>query len=416
MTKTTITQNKQDAAEALAIEPAQIGTMRMELGVLRNRGLLITLDIRGTSIFATQTDWADLGIAGDDPRSKRLTRGRKYLIPESIVKQRRSIEVRARQLLERLTYEVRGFHPYRFLPFEAYEKFKENWERLLADDADFKSSLIASLDEYRDEAAADFGEIALASWSTLQATGNAYYYPDRDGFSDSIVARVLQKFPTASDIQSKLTMDYHVSMAFGVDTLAEQETRAKLTAEQAQLEIARLRAEAASEQETVRHEAEIHRLEEAERNARYDAIRQAEAEHYRQQLNESAGPLAEMFSDLRARLADAAVEMAESVEKSGFVRGKVAQRGRGLLEIFNLMSVTDDRDLKDALLKLNQAIGPAADNRGKDAPERSTEEVKSALQKIVDLAEEAKSEITSPQSRFAGLRLLSDMQAEEVNG
>lgn len=410
---TTITQNKQDAASALSIEPTRIGTMRMELGVLRNRGLLIALDICGTSIFATQTDWADLGIAGDDPRSKRLTRGRKYLIPESIVKQRRSIEVRARQLLDRLTYEVRGFHPYRFLPFEAYEKFKAVWEGLLADDADFKSSLLASLDDYRDEAAADFAQIAIAAWSTLQATGNDCYYPDPDGFADSILARALAKFPTPGDIQTKLTMDYRVSMAFGVDALVEQETRAKLTAEQAQLEIARLRAQAASEQETARHEAEINRLEEAERNARYDAIRQAEAEHYRAQLNESAGPLSEMFLDLRNRLAEAAVEMAESVEKSGFVRGKVAQRGRGLLEIFNLMSVTDDRDLKDALVKLNQAIGPGSEESGK-SPERSPEEVKAALEKIVELAEEARAEITSPQSRFAGLRVLSELEVEEV--
>ncbi len=411
---TTITQTKQDAAEALSIEPTRIGTMRMELGVLRNRGLLIALDIRGTSIFATQTDWADLGIAGDDPRSKRLTRGRKYLIPESIVKQRRSIEVRARQLLDRLTYEVRGFHPYRFLPFEAYEKFKAVWEGLLADDADFKASLIANLDEYRDQTAADFAQIASASWLTLQANGNECFYPDSDSFSDSVIASALLRFPTATDIQSKLTMDYRVSLAFGVDVLAAQEAQARLTEEQARQKIAELRAQTATAEETARHQAELHRLEEAERNARNEAIRQAEAEHYRQQLNETAGPLAEMFADLRVRLADAAIEMAESVEKSGFVRGKVAQRGRGLLEIFNLMSVTDDGDLKDALLKLNQAIGPVADDRGKDAPERSTEEVKVALQKIVDLADEARAEIMSPQSRFAGLRLLSEVQNEEV--
>lgn len=403
---------KQETAQILGLDPTQVGTVKLQLGVLKNRGILIALDIRGTSIFAAQADWADLGIAGDDPRAKRLTRGRKYLIPESVAAERRSLESRARQLLEKLTYDVTGFAPFRFLPFEAYPKFKEIWEKIVEQDNQFKADLIDRLDDYRDLAAADFAEIASAAWATLEATGNADYYPDRDSFTDSVIARAMQRFPSESDIESKLTMSYHVSLAFGVDELAKAESDAALVAARAAEELAAARSRIASEEERARHEAEIHRLEEAERNARYEAIRQAEAEHYKAQLEENIGPLKEMFLDLRNRMAEAALEMAESVEKSGFVRGKVAQRGRGLLEFFNLMSVADDGDMKAALEKLNAAIGQDADERG-TGPARSTEEVKSALQKVITLAEEARAEITAAPTRFAGLRVMSELQQEE---
>lgn len=142
-------------------------------------------------------------------------------------------------------------------------------------------------------------------------------------------------------------------------------------------------------------------MEEEEKAIQIAAMRQAEAEHARQRLQQMTSPFDEVFTTLRSRLAESAREMLESIQKNGFVRGKVAEKGRGLLELYQLMAAHDDYELRDQLVALRQAIGPVGDDRPADAPERSAAEISDILQQINGLAETAAQDLMEGPSRFS---------------
>ena len=126
----------------------------------------------------------------------------------------------------------------------------------------------------------------------------------------------------------------------------------------------------------------------------------AEAEHAREQLKQITSPFAEVFISLRNQIGQDAEEMVKSIQRNGFVRGKVAERGRGLIELYEMMSVQDDAELRARLVQLKNAIGAVGEARGKDAPERSTAEVVSALESIKELAHAAARDLAAGPSRF----------------
>ena len=99
--------------------------------------------------------------------------------------------------------------------------------------------------------------------------------------------------------------------------------------------------------------------------------------------------------------ANDAAEMLDSVRKNGFVRGKVAERGKGLLELFDLLAVQDDRELRARLVALRNIIGPVGQERTDATPERSTPEVVSTLEQILELEHQTVEHLTSAPSRFS---------------
>jgi hypothetical protein len=125
------------------------------LDVLRKQGLLIDLNITGTGMFSKAATWEDLGIADipEEKRTSQFTKGQKSLIPDGMVKKLKSVKARMSQLLERRSYKVAGFHPYRWISFTAYASFKEEWEELLAEFEQVKAEIIQDDDKYVDQMA-----------------------------------------------------------------------------------------------------------------------------------------------------------------------------------------------------------------------------------------------------------------------
>ena len=106
----------------------------------------------------------------------------------------------------------------------------------------------------------------------------------------------------------------------------------------------------------------------------------------------------EVIRDLRNRIANDAAEILESVKGNGFVRGKVATRGRGLLEFFDLMAAHTDADLRYKLIELKSAIGPVGD---KNVPDRDVDKISDILNGIMDLADAEIESLTSGPSPFS---------------
>ena len=155
MTDTMLDDRKVEVAARINVEADRIKTVQLQLNVLRNQGILVDLSVSGTGMFTRTATWAEIGIQADeaDPRFTRFSRGQKYLIPEEQIKRLRSVETRMRQWLDRLSYDVTGFRPYRWLPFTAYDAWIDKWNECKAELEWVKSNILSHYDQYVDELA-----------------------------------------------------------------------------------------------------------------------------------------------------------------------------------------------------------------------------------------------------------------------
>lgn len=416
------TSTKTEASARLGLPAEKIGSVRLQLSVLRKQGILIDLNVSGTSMFTKLASWAELGIDENmgDIRSDRLTRGQKFLIPEDQVKRLKSVETRMRQWLDKLSFDVTGFRPYRWVPYTAYEAWSGKWKELIGEFEAVKLDILAHYDEYVDLLAVDFGKVAGAAWTSIQAGYGAEFtvkevdgkrrLVDQDQFTDMIVASAVSKMPSREKIVTGLYADYSVALAYGQEEIAAEDAAAQLKWQQFEVEKAQLNAQKQEAylqnsilQEQAHHQAVLNQMDERAKEAKIEAMIAAEAEHARHRLTEMTSPFEEVFLSLRNQLAQDAKEILESVKKNGFVRGKVAERGRGLLEMFDLLAVQNDYELRNKLAQLRAAIGP---DRSEDSTStRSTGEISTILEEIQGLVFSAKEDLLSGPSRFENLDL-----------
>jgi hypothetical protein len=75
-----IENRKNSGCTASRCRSSRIGSVKMEMSVLRENGILVDLTITGTSLFSRTASWFELGVM-DAKTQDRFTKGRKSLIP-----------------------------------------------------------------------------------------------------------------------------------------------------------------------------------------------------------------------------------------------------------------------------------------------------------------------------------------------
>jgi len=381
-------------------EAARIATVSLDIARMRELGVLVDIDIHGTSMFTARASWAELGIPREDTRRKRLRRGSKDLIPHLYIGRLRSLETRFRQSLERHSFVLQGFRPYRWVPFTAYEAWRAGWADLQAELAELKADILTHYDEFVDALAADFAQVAHEAWDAVRArrpAGAGEFalvtsqgaFDSLDAFTDHVVARAVAQMPSPDQIERGLYVDYKNALVVtGADLEAEHLHTEQLYTEQAQERTRQV------EEWARQHKLRLE-VEEAEQASgiRLAAMRQAELEHARRQLQNTVSPFAEVFEQFRARIYEDVQEIATSISRNGHVRGKVAERARGLLDAYRLLgAASGDDELEAALLELRARLNqrPANDNGRYD-----TAAVRAALDDIATLTHDAAQAVIS---------------------
>lgn len=393
--------------------PEQVKTYQYQLSILRDQGVLVDLNISGTTMFERKADWDEIGFqpGGSDVRKQRLTTGRKIILPvDREIKELHSIAATLRQILAKYSYDIPGFYPYKFVTLEAFSaKFRPKFDECLSRWQAAVTQICANLEGYRDQLAERAALEADRSWQSI--TGQDYDYViiagkeyDRDAYVDYCVDRDLTDLPTAEVVEATLKLDYVVAMVMGAADIAADQSRAELIREQLRVEKEHTHLENIQLQEQIRHEQTLHDLAETERRAKRELVLQAEMEHIRQQLAEQGSPFDRIVREARERAADSAAEILQSIKKNGFVRGKVAEKGTGLREYFQLMATHDDKYLLDLLKALEAQIGTVGD-RPKGSPERDLLKITDTLEKIVELADAEFRVITSGPGLFSAVEL-----------
>jgi hypothetical protein len=396
------------AAQLTGLPTNRIGVIRLQLERLLSEGMLIELDIHGESMFATQADWPEFGInhTSDEIRLNRMTRGRKYLIDEKRIADLRTVTTRMRQWLAKLTYDITGFKPWRYLNYKRYPEWVEQWGALLSQFNSVKDDILANYDADIEALRVDYNDIATRSWHSMIALGYSEIiyagqkYTSLETFRQAMVTIVLSKVPPLEVINQGLHADYRVSVLQGRNQIEaqaieneKQRARAEKIKAKAKADSEKLQAEADMAKEQQRHELEMHEMEELEKRAKIEAMISAEAAHIREQYADTISPVEEVFQQVRGQFADICFSAVESVKKNGYVRGKTAEKLRGLVDFYETISIQDDEKLLLKLQELKKIIGPVASERTENTPDRDMDDVLVALQGIVDLNATAKQDL-----------------------
>ena len=400
----------------------------MQLDKLRDEGILVDLHITGTNMFQKTPNWLELGIAefAGDKRADQFTKGSKFLFPDDRIKAVKSIESRLRQNLEKYSYDVTGIRPYRWLPYTAYAAWRKKHDEIVADGEMLKHDLIDHRDRFVGEVAATYATIAEDAWisvtSGIDGDGSRWQRyafvrlttkngtviaMDHDQFVDYIITQTVSDIPTVEEIEARLRFDYTTAQVYGDEDVAAEKARTAAIYEQAaanreQLNLAReyQRTENAMLEEAARKQAWDNQAAQREREDKIAAMRQAEYDHHREQLRETISPFAEVYRAAVSQFIDHAREILESVQKNGYVRGKVAERGRGLLDLYQLMVLPGmgDERLETYLRELKDLLPAASETR-------SPEAIANKLRDIIALEADAAAAIQTPPTGFSFIDL-----------
>jgi len=324
MTPKTIKDKKATLAQKAGVAPEEVGSVRLQLQKLQTEGVLVDVDFHGGHMFTTRATYQELGIPDGDVRRQRIRAGSKNLIPAQYLKKLRSLETRFRQSLDKYSFQIGAFGAFRWVPFTAYDAWREEWDRLQDELAALKTEILDHYWDFMDALAADFAKVAREAWDAitarrgdadfaLQAAGGTF--TNCQDFVDHVVARAQDKMPDAHAIEAGLYADYRTAVLLGMADLEED----RLAADR---HVRQLEAERQAADEDYQKAREAFE----ERQAKIDAMRRAELEHARRQMQEMGAPINQALLTLRAQMNQDAQEILAGLNKHGKLRGRAADR------------------------------------------------------------------------------------------
>lgn len=363
-----------DDTSQLHLEHAE--RVRMELDEMRNKGVLVDLNVRGLSMFVTQVHWEhDLGIPPGDARRKRLRPGTKNLLPDSVQNALRSNEVRLRRNLAQFSRKISVFGAWDWIPHTAYATWLERHEALVEEQRVLKEDIIANYDYYVEKLREDFSAIAAEAWHSLTSYANGYSAGyEWSQFQQEVIAKAEAKLPGPSEIDRRLTVEVIPGLL-----MLPSEYEAELVERTRQLEEReRLRAETRAAEAEAQARADVAmtqaRLDMETAQIRADYERAQIAEMHRQEmarardlLARTVSPFQEVIDSLRSDIYATTMEVAAAINKHGHVRGKTVQKIEGMLQTFRLLNVAGDYELEEQLQHLGNSLEVEGADTKRDA-------------------------------------------------
>ncbi len=385
--------------------------VRVQLDILRENGILIDLTITGSNMFTKTASFDEIGFLQDAAKDARygwIKPGAKYLIPEEPVKKIKSIVIRMRQVFEAHSRKVAGFSPYNWMPYTAHPAFVEKWKELRDEFYQTKADIIESRDEYVDIIAKEYEKIALSAWKAMSAQDGGKVMiggekMDMEDFVSYMIEKAISLVPSADDIEEKLQADYITALVYSEYDSAK---------ESAEVEKVRRELSTAEEESELKNRILLEELraktiqnnaEKQERDAKIEAMRQAELEHARDQIKETVSPFVEVYKNALAECVERAEDLLKTIKKGGSVRGKVAEKGRGLLDFYNMLLIpelTDER-MVEKLTELQKLLGET----GTKDDSRDVSQIAHKLKEIVELQNVVADEIEDGGGKFAAVEI-----------
>ncbi|HRH42962.1 MAG TPA: hypothetical protein PKY82_15135 [Pyrinomonadaceae bacterium] len=374
---------KEKAAVTLGITTAEVETMPFDLSQLETEGIFLNVDCRGFSTLERQIEWKSLGVELPTQGAVKLSPPRVGLLPDNYRRKLMRAGSQAHHALNKFSFRftlcetVWGTSEYKWIPWNAFENFEQEYKRALETLAAAKAEVLANYDEILLTLRKSFAELATNSAKRLDATLEIPL--DREEFIANVVAHALGMIPTQEMIRDGLTISMKPKViVLGSEMLAEQQTAKSLTLETAKIEAEHQSVRLEFDTKTRIEQIKIHDFELEQRREREvkERIRQMKIEAARDAANDAISPIKEGLDQITAKIFEAAQEMAQKLQTADFVPGALAKRARQMCEWYRLMNFTGDSSLEEVLERLQTAAGA-------EAKHRSRVEMQSALNDVL---------------------------------
>lgn len=374
---------KEQAAVNLGIGASDVETIPFDLSMLETEGIFLNVDASGFGVLERQLEWKTLGVKLPEQAAVRVSPPRCGLLPDVYRRKLLRASHQAHTALNRYGFRftlcetVWGTSEYKWIPWNAFELFEQEYKRACETLAAAKAEILANYDEIQLTMRRSFADLAEDSAKRFEATSDEPF--DRDEFTSAVVARAIGMIPTQEMIRDGLTISMKPKViVLGSEMLAEQNRSRELNLERAKIE---------AESETVRLELDsktrIEQLKitdfEAEQKREREVkerIRQMKIEAAKDAAAEAVSPIKEGLEQITAKLYEAAREMAQKLTEADFVPGALAKRARQMCEWYQLMNFTGDASLETVLENLQTAAG-------REAKLRSTSEMRQVLNDVM---------------------------------
>jgi len=370
---------KEEAAVNLGIAASEVETMPFDLSQLETEGIFLNVDCRGFSTLERQIEWKSLGVELPAQGAVRLSPPRAGLLPDKYRRKLMRAGAQAHHALNKFSFRftlcetVWGTSEYKWIPWNAFENFEQEYKRALETLAAAKAEVLANYDEILLTLRKSFAELAEDSAKRLDATLEIPV--NREEFVANVVAHAIGMVPTREMIRDGLTISMKPKViVLGSEMIAEQQKSKALNLETAKIEAEHQSVRLELDTKTRIEQLKIRDFELEQRREREvkERIRQMKIEAARDAAHDAISPIKEGLDQITAKIYEAALEMSQKLHAADFVPGALAKRARQMCEWYRLMNFTGDSSLEDVLQRLEEAAGA-------DAKVRSRVEMQSAL-------------------------------------
>lgn len=365
-----------DTSDTIKRELATTRKLVIDLNQIRNDGIFLQVHVGGASLMTRQTTLAERGLINSDIRRELQTAGVTLTVPRAIYAKFHSIENKTRSACDRLSVDIAGFRPWRFMTWAMAAKWYEMHKRYCDETDALVEQYKNELPGWRNEVRTKFMGAGMAAWNSLISNTNKRgdrtfemygrewnirSKNDAADFVERVVELAMEQIPSEISFRSSVRVDFEIALAqlgseiqkelaeFEVNAIARSDARLKA------LEAAR--AVAGAEREA--------RLREASARFEEEMVKRAVAERIRQQLADVTSPYDDVINALRGKMAASARKVLAGIEKSGRVTKIVAKNIDAMLDLYQTMRLGDDKEL-DQLMKKVWANMSAREANGTD--------------------------------------------------
>ncbi len=374
---------KEDAAVNLSISANEVEMMPFDLSALETEGVFLNIDCRGFSTLERQIEWKSLGVELPALGAVRLSPPRAGLLPDVYRRKLMRASSQAHHALNKYSFRftlcetVWGTSEYKWIPWNAFENFEQEYRRACETLAAAKAEVLAKYDDILLTLRKSFAELAEDSAKRLDATLEIPI--NREEFIANVVAHAMAMIPTREMIRDGLTISMKPKViVLGSEMIAEQQKARALNLETVKIEAEHQQVRLELDTKTRIEQLKINDFELEQRREREvkERIRQMKIEAAKEAAAEAVSPIKEGLDQITAKIYEAAQEMANKLQTADFVPGALAKRARQMCEWYRLMNFTNDSSLEDVLQRLQDAAGT-------DAKLRSRGEMQSALNDVL---------------------------------
>jgi hypothetical protein len=374
---------KEQAAVNLGISANEVETMPFDLSQLETEGIFLNIDTRGFGALERQLEWKTLGVELPQAAAVRLSPPRAGLLPDVYRRKLVRASAQAHHALNKYSFRftlcesVWGTSEYKWIPWNAFEQFEQEYKRACETLSRAKAEVLANYDEILATLRKSFAELAEDSAKRLDATLDVPV--NREEFVATVVAKAMGMIPTREMIRDGLTISVKPKViVLGSEMIAEQQRTRQLNLERARIEAETESVRLELDTKTRIEQLKINDFELEQRREREvkERIRQMKIEAAKEAAQEAVSPIKEGLQQITAKIYDAAQEMAQKLQSADFVPGALAKRARQMCEWYELMNFTGDKSLEDVLANLERAAA-------RDVKVRSTAEMQAALNDVM---------------------------------